>query len=80
MGLMFLRHASSRYLAVKDAITAGLPTRRARERPVTREDSQKNALFLRLEARFDHPVARPYGAARAAAIIAAAEPRPNRTP
>ena len=80
MGLMFLRHASSRYLAVKDAIAAGLPTRRGRERPVTRDDSLKNALFLRPEARFDHLVARPDGAALAAAIIAAAEPRPNNTP
>ena len=74
MGLVFLRHAYSRYLAVRDAITAGLPTRRGRRRAVTREDfSQKNAIFLRPEARFDHLVALPDSADRAAAIIAAME-------
>ena len=72
MGLVFLRHAYSRYLAVRDAVAAGLPTRRGRKRAVTREDfSQKNALFLRPEARFDHLVALPDGADRAAAIVAA---------
>ena len=72
MGLVFLRHAYSRYLAVSDAITASLPTRRGRKRAVTREDfSQKNALFLRPEARFDHLVALPDSADRAAAIVAA---------
>ena len=74
MGLVFLRHAYSRYLAVRDAITAGLPTRGGRKRAVTREDfSQKNAIFLRPEARFDHLVALPDSADRAAAIIAAME-------
>ena len=74
MGLVFLRHAYSRYLAVRDAITAGLPTRGGRKRGVTREDfSQKNAIFLRPEARFDHLVALPDSADRAAAIIAAME-------
>ena len=72
MGLVFLRHAYSRYLAVRDAIAAGLPTRGGRKRAITRADfSQKNALFLRPEARFDHLVALPDGADRAAAIIAA---------
>ena len=74
MGLVFLRHAYSRYLAVKDEIAAGLPTRGGRTRPLTREDfSQKNALFLRPEAQFDHLVALPDGADRAAALIAAME-------
>ncbi len=74
MGLVFLRHAYSRYLAVKDEIAAGLPTRGGRTRPLTREDfSQKNAIFLRPEARFDHLVALPDGEDRAAAIIAAME-------
>ena len=74
MGLVFLRHAYSRYLAVKDGIVAGLPTRGGRMRAVTREDfSQKNALFLRPHAQFDHLVALPDGADRAAAIIAAME-------
>ena len=74
MGLVFLRHAYSRYLAVKDGIVAGLPTRGGRMRAVTREDfSQKNAIFLRPHAQFDHLVALPDGADRAAAIIAAME-------
>ena len=74
MGLVFLRHAYSRYLAVRDEIEAGLPTRGGRKRAVTREDfAQKNALFLRPEARFDHLVALPDGADRAAAVVAAME-------
>ena len=74
MGLVFLRHAYSRYLTVKDEIEAGLPTRRSRKRAVTREDfAQKNALFLRPEAQFDHLVALPDGKDRVAAIIVAME-------
>ncbi len=74
MGLVFLRHAYSRYLAVKDGIAAGLPTRGGRTRALTREDfSQKNALFLRPHAQFHHLVALPDGEDRAAAIIAAME-------
>ena len=74
MGLVFLRHAYSRYLAVKDEIAASLPTRGGRTRPLTREDfSQKNAIFLRPAARFDHLVALPDREDRAAAIIAAME-------
>ncbi len=74
MGLVFLRHAYSRYLAVKDGIAAGLPMRGGRTRALTREDfSQRNALFLRPHAQFDHLVALPDGEDRAAAIIAAME-------
>ena len=74
MGVVFLRHAYSRYLAVKDEIAAGLPTRGGRTRPLTKEDfSQKNAIFLEPEARFDHLVGLPDGEDRAAAIIAAME-------
>ena len=73
-GLVFLRHAYNRYLAVKDGIVAGLPTRGGRTRALTREDfSQRNALFLRPHAQFDHLVALPDGGDRAAAIIAAME-------
>ena len=74
MGLVFLRHAYSRYLAVKPDIEAGLPIRGGRPRPLTKEDfSQKNAIFLRPEAQFDHLVGLPDGADRASAIIAAME-------
>ena len=54
MGLIFLRHAYSRYLAVKDEIEANLPTRGGKTRPLTKEDfSQKRAIFLRSKAQFD---------------------------
>ncbi|MGH8273474.1 MAG: N-6 DNA methylase [Gammaproteobacteria bacterium] len=72
MGLVFLRHAYSRYLAVKDGIEAGLPTRGGKTRALTKEDfSQKSAIFLRPKAQFDHLVALPDSAGRAQAIIAA---------
>lgn len=69
MGLVFLRHAFSRYLAVKDAVEASLPRRGGKVRPAAKEDfSQKGAIFLRPEARFDHLVALPSSADRARAI------------
>ena len=47
MGLIFLRHAYSRYLAVKDKIETNLPTRGGKTRPLTKEDfSQKSSIFL----------------------------------
>ena len=74
MGLVFLRHAFSRYLAVKPEIESTLPTRGGKTRPLSKEDlSQKNAIFLRPEARFDHLVGLPDGADRASAIIGAME-------
>lgn len=57
MGLIFLRHAYSRYLAVKDGIEANLPKRGGKARPLTKENfSQKGAIFLRPEAQFDYLV------------------------
>ena len=74
MGLIFLRHAYSRYLAVKPQIEAGLPTRGGKVRALTKEDfSQQGAIFLRPEAQFDHLVSLPDSADRAAAIINAME-------
>ena len=74
MGLIFLRHAYSRFLKVKDEIESTLPQRRGRPRPLTKEDfSQKGAIFLRPEAQFDHLVALPDSADRAQAIINAME-------
>ena len=71
MGLVFLRHAYSRFLGVKDAIEAGLPTRGVKTRPLTKEDfSQKSAIFLQPKAQFDTLVALPD---RAKAIIDAME-------
>lgn len=74
MGLVFLRHAYSRYLAVKDGIEAKLPTRGGKARPLTKEDfSQKGAIFLRPKAQFDSLVALTDSDDRAKAIIEAME-------
>lgn len=57
MGFIFLRHAYSRYLAVKPEIEAGLPTRGGKTRPLTKEDfSSKSAIYLQPEAQFDYLV------------------------
>ena len=72
MGLVFLRHAYSRYLAVKDRVQASLPIRGGRKRAPTKEDySRKSAIFLRPEAQFDYLVGLPDREDRAKAIIAA---------
>lgn len=70
MGLIFLRHAYSRYLAVKPDIEASLPTRGGKTRPLTKEDfSRKSAIFLKPEAQFDHLVSLKDSDDRAQAII-----------
>ncbi|MFM7190169.1 MAG: N-6 DNA methylase, partial [Microcystaceae cyanobacterium] len=60
MGLLFLRHAYSRYLTAKAEIEPTLPARRGgngEKRPLTKEDFvAKGALFLREESQFDYLV------------------------
>lgn len=74
MGLIFLRHAYSRYLAVKDDIVKNLPSRGGKTRALTKEDfSRKSAIFLKPEAQFDHLVALTDADNRAEAIIQAME-------
>jgi len=74
MGLVFLRHAYSRYLAVKDDIVANLPTRGGKTRALLKEDfSRQSAIFLQPNAQFDHLVALPDSEDRARAIIWAME-------
>ena len=74
MGLIFLRHAYSRYLAVKPEIEAGKKTRFGAKPTLVKEDfSSRGAIFLKSEAQFDHLVNLPDGADRAQAIIAAME-------
>lgn len=74
MGLIFLRHAYSRYLAVKDEVMKSLPSRGGKTREPTKEDfSAKGAVFLRPEAQFDYLVSLPDSANRAEAIIGAME-------
>lgn len=74
MGLIFLRHAYSRFLKVKDDIVASLPSRGGRIRALTKEDfSQKSAIFLQEKAQFDYLVALSDAEDRAEAIIQAME-------
>ena len=54
MGLIFLRHAYSRYLAVKDEVVKSLPSRGGKTREPTKEDfSAKGAVSHESEARAD---------------------------
>ena len=74
MGLIFLRHAYSRFLAVKDEIVANLPKRGGVARALTKEDfSQKSSIFLQEKAQFDYLVSLPKSADHAKAIIEAME-------
>lgn len=74
MGLIFLRHAYSRYLAVKPGIEASLPTRGGVTRPLTKEDfSSKSAIFLQEKAQFDYLVNLTDADDRAQAVIDAME-------
>jgi type I restriction enzyme M protein len=74
MGLIFLRHAYSRFLGVRDEIVATLPSRGGKTRALTKEDfSQKGAIFLNHEAEFDALVALTDADDRAEAIISAME-------
>ncbi|MDD2999238.1 MAG: class I SAM-dependent DNA methyltransferase, partial [Candidatus Riflebacteria bacterium] len=74
MGLIFLRHAYSRFLKVKDEIQLSLPSRGGRTRALTKEDfSQKGAIFLQEKAQFDNLVALSDADDRAEAVIQAME-------
>lgn len=73
MGLIFLRHAYSRYFSAKAEIEPTLPKRGGQTRPLTKEDfSGRGAIFLRPKAQFDYLAALP-SADRAKAIIDAME-------
>jgi len=74
MGLIFLRHAFSRFLSVKDDIEANLPRRGGKTRALAKEDfSRKSAIFLRPKAQFDYLVGLTDSDDRAKAIIDAME-------
>jgi len=74
MGLVFLRHAYSRYLMVKAKIEPTLPSRGGKTRALTKEDfSQQSAIYLQPQAQFDYLVSLPGSADRAKAIIEAME-------
>jgi len=74
MGLVFLRHAYSRYLAVKDEIIASLPTRGGKTPELTKKDfSKKSSIFLQPKAQFDYLVGLKDSDDRAKAVIDAME-------
>ncbi len=74
MGLVFLRHAYSRYLAVRDNIEANLPTRGGVKKELTKEDfSKKSSIFLQSKAQFDYLVGLKDSDDRAKAVIDAME-------
>lgn len=74
MGLIFLRHAYSRFLIVRDEIIPTLPSRGGVVRPLTKEDfSRRGSIYLRPEAEFDMLVSLPEGKSAATALIAAME-------
>ncbi|MEL4894494.1 class I SAM-dependent DNA methyltransferase [Crocosphaera sp. Alani8] len=74
MGLIFLRHAYSRFLKVKKEVEAKLPKRGGKTRPLTKEDfSQKTAIFLKEAGQFDYLVSLPDSEDRPEALINAME-------
>jgi len=74
MGLVFLRHAYSRYLAVKDEIVTSLPIRGGKTPELTKKDfSKKSAIFLQPRAQFDYLIALKDSDDRAKAVIDAME-------
>lgn len=74
MGLIFLRHAYSRYLQIKPQIEATLPSRGGKTRPPTKEDfSGRGAVYLRNEAQYEYLVNLSDAEDRAEAIMHAME-------
>lgn len=74
MGLIFLRHACSRFLKVRDEILPTLPSRGGKTRDLTKADfSSRSAIFLRYEAQFDYLVSLPEDQSPSAAVIYAME-------
>ncbi|WP_445630562.1 type I restriction-modification system subunit M [Nostoc sp. DSM 114167] len=54
LGLIFLRHATNRFNAVKAEIEKGLSSRGGKKRPITKDDFKgKSAIFLPEEAQYD---------------------------
>lgn len=74
MGLVFLRHAYSRYLAVKDKVEEKMPTWGGKKKkPKPADFSAESAIFLRPKAQFENLVSLPDSEARDEAIIEAME-------
>ena len=74
MGLIFLRHAYSRFQKVRTEIEETLPSRGGVTRALTKEDfSQRSAIFLPNEAQFPYLVGIPDGGDRGQTIVEAME-------
>lgn len=72
MGLIFLRHAYSRFLKVKREVEADLPKRQGKTRPLTKEDFLcKGAIYLQEKAQFDFLVALPDSVNRSTSLMEA---------
>lgn len=72
LGLIFLRHATNRFEAVKAEIEPTLPTRGGKKRGLTAKDfAGKAAIFLPEEAHYDYILTLPNGGDRATVIKAA---------
>ena len=70
MGLIFLRHAYSRFLKVRDEIIPTLPSRGGKVRELTKEDfSRRGSIYLRPQAEFDTLVSLPEGQSAASASM-----------
>lgn len=70
MGLIFLRHAYSRFLLVREQVEATLPKRGGKARELTKADfSQKGAIFLQPHAQFEYLAGLPGSEDRAQRII-----------
>lgn len=55
LGLIFLRHATNRFNAVKAEIEKNLPSRGGKKRPITQDDFKgKSAIFLPEEAQYQY--------------------------
>ena len=70
MGLIFLRHAYSRFLLIRERVEATLPKRGGKARELTKADfSQKGAIFLQPHAQFEYLAGLPDSEDRAQRII-----------
>lgn len=70
LGLIFLRHATNRFLQVKPEIEKSLPSRGGQVRALNQDDfTRKGALYLRPEAQYDYLLKLPDGKDVAKAII-----------
>lgn len=62
LGLIFLRHAYTRFLSVKAEIVPNLPKRGGVTRPLNKDDfARKSALFLRDESQYEYLLNLPSG-------------------